>query len=129
MAAPEHLCELARITRPTPYQPPSPSSKRTKFTKRKPYMTAIRTHDANGIPFIRVRGWRQPTQTSMMIKTRVKKLQQWMDKIHELRDLKQMIRTERMFYANLGVYEDLKEYGKLALEKIGILLISVIYLF
>lgn len=121
MAAPEHLCELARITRPTPYQPPNPTSKRTKFTKRKPYMTAIRTHDANGIPFIRVRGWRQPTQTSMMIKTRVKKLQQWMDKIHELRDLKQMIRTERIFYANLGVYEDLKEYGKLALEKIGIL--------
>lgn len=39
-----------------------------------------------------------------------------MDKIHELRDLKQMIRSERIFYANLGVYEDLKEYGKFALH-------------
>lgn len=109
MAAPQHLCKLARITQPAPYQPPP--IKRQKFTKRKPYMVSIRTHDANGIPFIRVRGWRQPVQTSMMIKTRVKKLQQWMDKIHELQDLRRMIRSERIFYDHLGIHEDFKEYG------------------
>lgn len=111
MAAPEHLCKLARITQPAPYQPPSQPTKTPKFTKRKPYMVSIRTHDANGIPFIRVRGWRQPVQTSMMIKTRVKKLQQWMDKIHELQDLRRMIRSERIFYTSLGIHEDFKEYG------------------
>ncbi|KAJ8660207.1 hypothetical protein O0I10_004067 [Lichtheimia ornata] len=110
MAAPEHLCKLARITQPAPYQPPSQPTKTPKFTKRKPYMVSIRTHDANGIPFIRVRGWRQPVQTSMMIKTRVKKLQQWMDKIHELQDLRRMIRSERIFYTSLGIHEDFKEY-------------------
>ncbi|KAI9320706.1 hypothetical protein BX666DRAFT_1875314 [Dichotomocladium elegans] len=107
--APAQVLQLARISIPKPYTPPR---RKPKFTRRKPYQVAIKARDAAQSVFMRVRGWRQPARTSMMIKARVKKLQQWMDEVHRCQNLIDIVRKEKMFYANLKVPEDLREYGK-----------------
>jgi hypothetical protein len=76
--------------------------KKTKFTKRKPYQVAITTTTANGFTFKRVRGWRQPVRTSMMLKNRVKTLQARLDRFNEFKSQLDMIKSERLFLENLG---------------------------
>ncbi|CAO3626337.1 unnamed protein product [Mucor fragilis] len=88
--------------------------KANKIVERKPYQVAIATQHAMGFRFKRVRGWRQPVKTSMMIKNRVKAIQVRIDKFQQCRAQLDMIRGERLFLQhlkclprdNLNGYED-----------------------
>ncbi|KAG2192895.1 hypothetical protein INT46_008903 [Mucor plumbeus] len=88
------------------YQKPLPKApkkqKQSKIVERKPYQIAITTKHAIGFVFKRVRGWRQPVKTSMMIKNRVKANQVRIDKFQSYKLQLEMIRGERTFLQNLG---------------------------
>ncbi|KAI8331447.1 hypothetical protein EDC96DRAFT_527175 [Choanephora cucurbitarum] len=75
--------------------------KKKKMVKRKPYQVAITTRTAFGFEFKRVRGWRQPVQTSMMMKNRVKVQQARLDRFNLFKQQLEMIRSERLFLSQL----------------------------
>ncbi|KAL9543604.1 hypothetical protein PS6_009189 [Mucor atramentarius] len=76
--------------------------KPSKVVERKPYQVAITTQHNMGFQFKRVRGWRQPIKTSMMIKNRVKAVQARIDKFQQYRGQLDMIRGERLFLQHLN---------------------------
>ncbi|KAL9555336.1 hypothetical protein MBANPS3_002399 [Mucor bainieri] len=98
---------------PTPL-PKAQHKKSKKLVERKPYQVAIATQHAMGFQFKRVRGWRQPVKTAMMIKNKVKATQVRIDKFQQYRAQLDMIRGERLFLQtlkclprdNLNQYED-----------------------
>ncbi|KAK4515836.1 uncharacterized protein ATC70_010794 [Mucor velutinosus] len=101
------------ISQPLPApSPKSQQKKSSKIVERKPYQVAIATQHAMGFQFKRVRGWRQPVKTSMMIKSRVKATQARIDKFQQYRAQLDMIRGERLFlqYLNCLPRDNLNEY-------------------
>ncbi|KAI9484798.1 hexokinase-domain-containing protein [Zychaea mexicana] len=110
--------ELARIPEQLPAsgRPGEKPRKAPKMTKRKPYQI-VHTVTAQGFTFKRLRGWRQPVQTAMMIKARVKKLQEWMDKDQYLKSMLDILKHEQVFYDGLGVSDDQHEYGKYSVSE------------
>ncbi|OBZ82552.1 hypothetical protein A0J61_09402 [Choanephora cucurbitarum] len=76
--------------------------KKKKMVKRKPYQVAITTRTAFGFEFKRVRGWRQPVQTSMMMKNRVRVQQARLDRFQLFKQQLEMIRSERLFLTQLN---------------------------
>lgn len=80
---------------------PPEKKKKKKHTKRKPYQVALTVKTASGYTFKRVRGWRQPVQTAMMLKNRVKKSQERVDRWNELKDQLSMIEGEKKFLNHL----------------------------
>ena len=81
------------------------------MTKRKPYQL-VKDVTTQGFTIKRLRGWRQPVRTSMMLKNRVKKLQQWTDQQQYVESLLDMIPHEQIFYNELGIKDNLKDYSK-----------------
>lgn len=108
----ESICRMVKIEKPIIATEKSCRRRRPRFRKRKPYQVALTVTESNGYTFKRVRGWRQPVQTSMMIKNRVKKLQSWLDEQQRCQSHLEMMRHERQFLSELGVQEDIHEYGK-----------------
>lgn len=86
-----------------------------KQVVRKPYQVAMTTQHSSGYEFKRVRGWRQPVKTAMMLRNRVKTNQIRLDRYYDLKTQLDMIRSEREFLRNLGCLprDRLADYGKL----------------
>ncbi|KAI7850038.1 hypothetical protein BDC45DRAFT_519245 [Circinella umbellata] len=95
----------------TPNSHKEENKKKPKMIKRKPYQV-LKTVTTQGFTFKRLRGWRQPVKTSMMLKKRVKKTQQWIDQQQNTESLLDIISHERLFYDALGIKDDLKDYKK-----------------
>ncbi|KAI9272961.1 hypothetical protein BDA99DRAFT_280287 [Phascolomyces articulosus] len=89
--------------------------KRTKMSKRKPYQI-VKTVVTQGFSFNRLRGWRQPVKTAMMLKNRTKKLQQWTDQQQQIDSFLDILRHEQVFYDHLGIKEDQQEYAHSLLD-------------
>ncbi|KAG2215269.1 hypothetical protein INT45_008191, partial [Circinella minor] len=87
------------------------NQKKPKMIKRKPYQI-VKTITAQGFTFKRLRGWRQPVKTAMMIKKRIKKSQQWTNHQQTIESLLDIISHEQLFYDTLGVNNHLKDYSK-----------------
>ncbi|CEP06920.1 hypothetical protein [Parasitella parasitica] len=96
----EYVQKYTKPTQPLPDEPKK-KQKRSKIVERKSYQVAITVRHALGFEFKRVRGWRQPVQTSMMIKNRVKATQKKIDKYNDLKLQLEMVRGERLFLQNL----------------------------
>ncbi|RCH94023.1 hypothetical protein CU098_002443, partial [Rhizopus stolonifer] len=98
-----------------PMSQPLGEKKKPKMTKRKPYQTVMTTRTSSGYEFKRIRGWRQPVKTSMMLKNRVKTIQGRLDRYSMFKSQLGMIQSERLFLEQLGCLpqDKLKGYGKL----------------
>lgn len=92
-----------------------------KEINRKPYQVAITTQHSSGYRFKRVRGWVQPVQTAMMLKSRVKTNQIRLDKLFEYKSQLEMVRSERLFLSNLGCLpsDKLHDMGMSVLREIA----------
>ncbi|GAN09348.1 hypothetical protein MAM1_0261d08874 [Mucor ambiguus] len=110
-----YIQKYVKLPKPLPTPLPKALHKQSnKIVERKPYQVAIATQHAMGFQFKRVRGWRQPVKTSMMIKNKVKATQARIDKFQLYRAQLDMIRGERLFLQylkclppdNLNGYED-----------------------
>ncbi|OAD03551.1 hypothetical protein MUCCIDRAFT_163110 [Mucor lusitanicus CBS 277.49] len=97
-----YIQKYVKLPKPLPTTPPKAQHKKpAKIVERKPYQVAIATQHAMGFQFKRVRGWRQPVKTSMMIKSKVKATQTRIDKFQQYRAQLDMIRGERLFLQHL----------------------------
>lgn len=119
MALPNELFQRAAIQHPLPKTRRErlaclPQKKKSRFRRRKPYQVAITLSDSSGHSFKRVRGWRQPVRTAMMLKNRVKTTQRRLDTSYAYQEQLDMLRHERQFLSQLGAWEDTSECGKLS---------------
>ncbi|KAI8371720.1 uncharacterized protein BYT42DRAFT_79185 [Radiomyces spectabilis] len=119
LVLPTDLCDLARIRQPLPltkkakreYLAMIYKKKRCLVKARKPYQVLMRTRTALGVPFLRVRGFRQPLQVSMMLKDRVKTNQKQVYRCQELVEQIAMMEQEDKFLKQLKVPSDAEEFA------------------
>ncbi|KAF7723872.1 hypothetical protein EC973_001544 [Apophysomyces ossiformis] len=126
---PDSLMQQAAINRSLPLTRRARATytrrkRKTRFRQRKSYQVAITLRDSSGHLFKRVRGWRQPVRTAMMLKNRVKTVQRRLDRLYTYQAQLEMLRQERQFLKRLGLKEDTSECGKLFLLSFLPMLIS-----
>ncbi|CEG72275.1 hypothetical protein RMATCC62417_07858 [Rhizopus microsporus] len=85
------------------HPPQKKKSKKRNFRRRKPYQKPILVTHWTGYQFYRVRGWRQPLRTSMIIKNLVKRQQRRQDLYAELAAQYEMVQKEFQFEKQLGM--------------------------
>ncbi|KAL1930022.1 hypothetical protein VTP01DRAFT_1176 [Rhizomucor pusillus] len=117
IAASGVVCRLTKINTPTyrskHFIKKITRKKPARFRNRKHYQVALTVKDSNGFEFKRVRGWRQPLKTSMMMKKRVRKVLLWQERAEDMEWYQEMIKYEREFQMSLGIKpDDYSEFRK-----------------
>lgn len=117
IAASGVVCRLTKINTPTyrskHFIKKITRKKPARFRNRKHYQVALTVKDSNGFEFKRVRGWRQPLKTSMMMKKRVRKVLLWQERTEDMEWYQEMIKYEREFQMSLGIKpDDYSEFSK-----------------
>ncbi|KAI7870190.1 hypothetical protein BDF14DRAFT_1775496 [Spinellus fusiger] len=113
---PTALCEKVRLKEELPRTRRQRQDLIARINKKKPkqprirtlYQKALTAYSSAGHEFKRVRGWRQPLRTSMMIKKRVKTIQKRLDASAIIEGHIEMLKGEDLFlnYLNMpNVYE------------------------